>query len=117
MTTSWTVVEGAHGHGSEAYGALVKLCESYRYPIYAFIRKRCHDSEEAKDLCQAFFAELILEKRIFENAKRGDGRFRTYLLACVKNFLTGDYHRRHAQKRGGGVEHLSFDGLDELYEE
>lgn len=114
-TTNWTVVEGAHGGGEKAYSSLVKLCEAYRYPVYAFIRNRCGDPEEARDLCQAFFAELIVEKRVFENAKRGEGKFRTYLLACVKNFLTGDYHRKQAQKRGAGVEHLAFDDLEGLY--
>ena len=115
LTTAWTLIEGASGDGDRASSSLARLCETYRYPVYAFIRKRYSDREEASDLCQAFFADLILGKKVFKNAQREGGRFRSYLLACVKNFLAGDYQRNQALKRGGAIEHLSLDELEERF--
>ena len=87
--------------------ALEALCSAYWPPVYAFVRRRGHDQETAKDLTQAFFARL-LEKRDLKAARRDRGRFRSFLLACAKHFLTNEWDRGQAQKRGGGKPVLPF---------
>jgi RNA polymerase sigma-70 factor (ECF subfamily) len=77
------------------------LCQAYWPPVYAFIRRRGHDTEEARDLTQGFFA-LLLEKNYLTAADRQRGKFRSFLLTAVKHFLSNEHDRAHALKRGGG---------------
>jgi RNA polymerase sigma-70 factor (ECF subfamily) len=81
--------------------ALAMLCETYWRPVYAFLRSRGHDVDAARDLTQGFFADL-LERRGLEAARRERGRFRHFLLASVKNYLSHERERAQAHKRGGG---------------
>ena len=100
-TTHWSVVLAAQGPGSPyATEALERLCRTYWYPLYAYVRRRGHPVEEAQDLTQEFFARLI-EKHWLAEADRGKGRFRTFLLVALKRFLANEWDRQHAQKRGG----------------
>jgi RNA polymerase sigma-70 factor (ECF subfamily) len=99
-TTQWTLVLAAGGGSSAARHALARLCEIYWYPIYAYIRRRGADAEDARDLTQAFFASL-LERRSFDDLSQDRGRFRAYLLAAARHFLSNDAVRRRALKRGG----------------
>jgi RNA polymerase sigma-70 factor (ECF subfamily) len=92
----------------EAKQALGQLCESYWYPLYAFIRRSGHNSEDARDLTQEFFARL-LEKDFLADVDREKGKFRSFLLAACKHFLANERDRALAQKRGGGRTVLSFD--------
>lgn len=108
-TTQWSVVLAARdGTESEARQALESLCVSYWYPIYAFIRGRGHDPEEARDLTQEFFAEL-LERDIVRAADRAKGRFRSFLKACLSNFLSHRRERNRTKKRGGEAEIVPLD--------
>jgi RNA polymerase sigma-70 factor (ECF subfamily) len=101
-TTHWTVVCSAGAHDSlHARAALEKLCATYWYPVYAFVRRQGHSSHDAQDLTQEFFARL-LENNTFAVADRRRGRFRSFLLASLKNFLVKEWQRANAQKRGGG---------------
>ena len=88
--------------------ALETLCGAYWSPVYGFVRRQGNDPEAAKDLTQAFFARL-LEKDTVASASAGRGRFRSFLLGCVKNFLTNEWDYAHAQKRGGDGPVLSFE--------
>jgi RNA polymerase sigma-70 factor (ECF subfamily) len=109
LTTQWTQILGSGGSETDRpTEALVRLCESYRYPIYAFIRKRCGNVEEARDLTQGFFAFLI-EKKIYRSATPERGRFRTFLLAAVKNYLSNTARDANREKRGGDKTHLQID--------
>ena len=81
--------------------ALESLCEAYWYPLYAYVRRRVSDTNEAQDLTQAFFAEL-LEKNYVGSATPERGRFRAYLLTAMKHFLSKQWDKARAQKRGGG---------------
>ena len=111
LTTPWTLILGSNDTGKASERptrALIKLCENYRYPVYAFIRQRCGNADRARDLCQGFFAFLI-EKKIYRNASPERGKFRTFLLTSVKNYLTNEHRDANAQKRGGAAEHLSID--------
>jgi len=95
---------------SSARSALEELCRAYWYPLYAFVRARGHSEDEARDLTQSFFAR-ILETRGFSTADPDLGRFRSWLLGAMKNFLANEWHRGRAKKRGGGTTLLSWDAL------
>jgi RNA polymerase sigma-70 factor (ECF subfamily) len=117
-TTRWSLVLEAGESGSDrSERALAELCERYWYPLYAYVRRRGHDTDDARDLTQAFFAKL-LEKRDLRVADPRRGRFRTFLLASMKNFLAGEWRRESTLRRGGGVELLSldFDSAEARYE-
>jgi RNA polymerase sigma factor (sigma-70 family) len=101
-TTRWSLVLAAGGETSaESRRALETLCGLYWYPLYAYVRRRGHDAEDAQDLTQGFFARLI-EKHAVRAADRRRGKFRSYLLASLKHFLANEWDRLRAQKRGGG---------------
>jgi RNA polymerase sigma-70 factor (ECF subfamily) len=108
-TTHWSVVLSARdGDAPDAAKALENLCCNYWYPLYAFVRRQGYSPEDAQDHTQEFFARL-LEKEFVGSADPARGRFRTFLLACLKNFLLEQ--RRHASrlKRGGGQTIVSWD--------
>jgi RNA polymerase sigma-70 factor (ECF subfamily) len=107
--TRWSVVLLAgQSHSPESADALEKLCRAYWYPLYAFVRRQGQPEHEAQDLTQAFFSRL-LEKRAVRGADRSKGKFRSFLLASLKNFLANEWDRAQAQKRGGGQAHFSLD--------
>jgi RNA polymerase sigma factor (sigma-70 family) len=91
-----------------ARAALTKLCQTYWPPLYSFVRARGYSVHDAQDLTQNFFAFLI-EQKIYTRVDRKKGKFRSFLLACLRNFLADTYHREQALKRGGGHELLPLD--------
>jgi RNA polymerase sigma-70 factor (ECF subfamily) len=108
-TTSWTQVLAARdAPSSESRQALEGLCQAYWYPLYAFVRRQGHDAEEARDLTQAYFAQL-LEKGYLEDFDPSRGRFRVFLMASVKHFLSKEREKAQAWKRGGRAEVVSLD--------
>ena len=114
VTTSWTVVLHARDAGLDrAAAAWEQLCCAYWYPLYAYVRRQGHSPEDAQDLTQEFFARL-LQKNALEAVHRERGRFRWFLLSAIKRFLTNEWNRAHALKRGAGVTVLS---LDEVFAE
>ncbi|MEI6193113.1 MAG: sigma-70 family RNA polymerase sigma factor [Verrucomicrobiota bacterium] len=108
-TTHWTVVLAAgQRHTPQSNGALEELCRAYWFPLYAYVRRRGHNKEDAEDLVQAFFARFLAKNHLTGlNAERG--RFRAFLLASLKHFLANEWDKVQAQKRGGGVAPLSLD--------
>lgn len=108
-TTRWSVVLAAGQQSSpDSKRALESLCEVYWFPIYAYARRRVPDVNDAQDLTQAFFAEL-LEKNYVGSATRERGRFRAFLLTAFKHFLSKQKAKAQAQKRGGGRAPISLD--------
>jgi RNA polymerase sigma factor (sigma-70 family) len=108
-TTRWSLVLAAGRPNSpQASAALATLCETYWYPLYAYIRRRGHDADDAQDLTQAFFTRL-LEKNDLATADSERGKFRSFLLTSLKHFLSNEWDRGHAQKRGGGRTPVSID--------
>jgi RNA polymerase sigma factor (sigma-70 family) len=102
-TTRWSLVIAAGGDDSSAArAALATLCESYWYPLYAYVRRRGATPDDARDLTQGFLTSL-LERRDFANLRQEQGRFRAFLLASLQHFLANDAARRRTQKRGGGL--------------
>lgn len=109
-TTHWSVIlDASKTDCPTASQALEGLCRAYWYPLYAFVRRRGFIQVEAEDLTQAFFA-YILGKSALKTVSREKGKFRTFLLAALNNFLKNEYDKSQARKRGGGLLQ-SWDGL------
>jgi len=113
-TTHWSLVAAAQPDDvsqTRAREALEELCRAYWYPLYAFVRSRGYTADDAQDLTQAFFAQII-ETGGLASADRERGRFRSYLLGAMKHFLANEWHRGQTQKRGGQVRFIEWDSLD-----
>jgi len=107
-TTHWSVVaQSALTSVPEAENALAKLCETYWPPIYSFIRRRGYSPADAQDLTQSFFA-FFLRTKAYARVDRLQGRFRSFLLASVRNFLADNWDRNQAIRRGGGHQFISL---------
>ncbi|HKX60229.1 MAG TPA: sigma-70 family RNA polymerase sigma factor, partial [Verrucomicrobiae bacterium] len=108
-TTHWSVVVRAKdSQSSEAASAMERLCQTYWYPLYAFVRRKGHGHEDACDLTQAFFARF-LEKHYLRSVDAGLGKFRTFLLTSLGHFLADEWDKSQAQRRGGGQQIISLD--------
>jgi len=109
-TTHWSIVVAAQGESPEADKALERLCRTYWWPIYSFIRRQGTGSEEAKDLTQSFFA-LLFERRDLDAVRREKGRLRSFFFAALKNFLAKERRYAAAAKRGDGRPLIPLDEL------
>lgn len=108
-TTSWSMVAQAATQDSpESDSALADLCNAYWYPLYSFVRRKGYDRDEAEDLTQAFFME-VLEKKQLGVADQQRGKFRTFMLAAFDHFINKQWRSQQALKRGGGTSTVSFD--------
>jgi RNA polymerase sigma-70 factor (ECF subfamily) len=106
-TTQWSLVLRAGNGTDSATAALATLCERYWYPLYAYIRRKGATTHQAQDLTQEFFARL-LDKNAIASASPERGRFRAFLLTSLKNFLTNEWEKGQALKRGGGQPQVSL---------
>jgi RNA polymerase sigma factor (sigma-70 family) len=106
--THWSVVLAAGESQAApeiARAALAQLCRTYWAPLYGFVRRRGYSVHDAQDLTQDFFAFLI-ERKIYTRVDRQKGKFRSFLLASLKNFLADAYEREQTLKRGGARDFL-----------
>jgi DNA-directed RNA polymerase specialized sigma24 family protein len=113
-STHWSVVlaaGGAPGEGSTL--ALEQLCRAYWYPLYAYLRRQGHSRSDAEDLTQGFFA-FLLERQGFQGLHPDKGRFRSFLLAALKNFAANAWDKARAQKRGGLHQIIPLDEVGEV---
>lgn len=109
VTTRWTVVLAAADRSTpQAERALEEICQIYWFPLYAYIRRRGHSPEDAEDLTQEFFRQL-LEHHWIEDVDREKGRLRAFLITALKHFMAKEWRKASAQKRGGGQFNLSID--------
>lgn len=106
--TAWTVILRARDR--KELGALV---ERYWKPCYYYIRRKGHDVEDAKDLTQGFFGDFI-ERDALARVTKTKGKFRSFLLACLEHYLSNEYDRRKALKRGVKPLSLDFEGAEEM---
>jgi RNA polymerase sigma-70 factor (ECF subfamily) len=117
-TTHWSVVLAAREEDTPlAAEALETLCRAYWYPLYAFVRRQGRNPEDAQDLTHGFFAHL-LRKDFLSGVGPEKGRFRSFLLACLKHFLADEWEKARTAKRGGNcIEmRLDFAGAEERYQ-
>lgn len=110
-TTHWSVVLAARDQndGKPAREALAKLCSTYWYPLYAYVRRWGGAPHEAEDLTQEFFRQF-LERESLKCVQPTEGKFRSFLLSCLKHFLLNERKRAGAQRRGGGQPVVPLDG-------
>jgi RNA polymerase sigma-70 factor (ECF subfamily) len=108
-STSWTLIVAAAGPRPDASvrHALEKLCRAYWYPLYAYARRQAYPAEDAADLVQGYFAKL-LEKDYLQDARSERGRFRSFLIASFRHYLSNERDRERAVKRGGSGVRLSI---------
>jgi DNA-directed RNA polymerase specialized sigma24 family protein len=110
-TTHWSVVMLAgEGVSPQSSAALERLCRTYWYPLYSFIRRKGYREQDAEDLTQQFFTTL-LERRDFDRVAPHKGKFRTFLLTSLTHFLSNERDRAQAVKRGSGQALISLDEL------
>jgi RNA polymerase sigma factor (sigma-70 family) len=109
-TTHWSIVLEAQGESPAAQEALEKLCRTYWRPIFAFLRRQGLSSEQAEDITQGFFAQL-LERRKFSAIRKEKGRLRSFLLGALKYFLADEQRRAMAIKRGKGQRLIPLEDL------
>ena len=109
VTTHWSVVLSAgHNDTPRAAEALQRLCQTYWYPLYTYVRRRGHSPQDAQDLTQGFFA-CLLERQSLATADPEKGRFRSFMLGAMNYFLATEWAKMQTQKRGGGREIFSLD--------
>jgi len=110
--TNWGLIKAAQaGDTSKARSALAELCETYWYPLYAFIRRKGYATDQAQDLTQGFFL-VLLEHEFLKTIGREKGKFRSFLLASCRNYLVNEGDRQRARKRGQGRVVLNVDLTD-----
>lgn len=108
-TTHWSLVlHAGDGSAIQARNALEELCRQYWYPLYTYARRQGRAHHEAEDCTQDFLAQLIAREGL-ARVRPDRGRFRTFLLTALRNFLTNEWHRGHAAKRGGGLAPLPLE--------
>jgi RNA polymerase sigma factor (sigma-70 family) len=111
-TTHWSVILAAGASPSPgSQEALEKLCNTYWYPLYSYLRRRGYDAHQAQDCTQGFFA-AVLQKRALARVGPEHGKFRSFLLASLNHFVADERDKAAAQKRGGGRETISLDVED-----
>jgi DNA-directed RNA polymerase specialized sigma24 family protein len=111
-TTRWTLVLAAGSDDpSAARRAFSALCETYWYPLYAYVRRQGYDAEDARDLTQSFFVSL-LERNDVQMLRRERGRFRSFLLASHRHFFLNDLAHKRREKRAGGQAPLALHFAD-----
>jgi RNA polymerase sigma factor (sigma-70 family) len=98
--TDWSMIAAAAQTGSAtARDALVRLCSSYWFPLYAYLRRKGHSAHDAEDLLQQFFATRVLTKKVLVGVRPGAGRFRSWLLTCLSNMVSNELDRAEQRVR------------------
>lgn len=111
-TTHWSLIQAARWDDSDqASQALDRLCRTYWFPLYAYLRRRGYREHDAKDLTQGLFAQLLRRKSFSQLAPQ-NGKFRSFLLVAMNHYLADQHERENAQKRGGGEAVLPLDGVE-----
>lgn len=106
--TRWTLIQQVNDESpGDSRKALEELCQQYAQPVFAFVRQRIKSHEEAEDATQEFFAQLI-DGRLLQKADQERGRFRSFLLHAVRNFLADLHDHKNAVKRGGRIQHVAL---------
>lgn len=113
-TTRWSLVSQLRVGGADesaASVALSELCSRNWFPVYAFIRRTGMTATDAEDATQGFF-QHVLTHELLAKARRERGRFRSFLLGCLKHFLGNEWQKVQAQRRGGHLAAVHLDALE-----
>ncbi len=112
FTTRWTMVSEAGSVDSpDSAEALAQLCQAYWFPLYAYVRRTGESKEDAEDITQGFFLDL-LGRSDLADLDREKGKFRSFLLASLKHYISNERDRKRTKKRGGHIIHLPLDWED-----
>jgi DNA-directed RNA polymerase specialized sigma24 family protein len=117
MTTHWSLIEDAGCSDDDKNTALIELLlKKYWKPVYCYVRRRGHPNEEAKDLTQGFFHEVVLSRNLLGKADRTKGRFRSFLLTALNHYLINVHHKQAAKRHipKARLVGMSMDELSEL---
>jgi DNA-directed RNA polymerase specialized sigma24 family protein len=109
LTTHWSLVEHVQSEGDKGRVLIGLLLDRYWKPVYCYLRHKGHDNEEAKDLTQGFFHEVVLNRNLVQRADQTKGRFRTFLLHALDQYLLNEKRRQTTQKRSPKGKLISFD--------
>jgi RNA polymerase sigma-70 factor (ECF subfamily) len=99
LTTHWSLIEEIQSDEGRDSALIGLLLERYWKPVYYYLRRKGHENEDAKDLTQGFFHEVVLNRNLIQRANQTKGRFRTFLLHALEHYLIDEQHRREAKKR------------------
>lgn len=115
LTTHWSLIEGVGASDEDRARALINLLSSrYWKPVYCYLRRKGYGNEDAKDLTQGFFQEVVLGQELIEKADRTKGRFRTFLLTALDHYVINVHDAQTARKRMPRHGLASLDGTDPL---
>ena len=117
LTTHWSLIEDTGGSDGDKNGVLIELLlKKYWKPVYCYLRRHGHGNEEAKDLTQGFFQEVVLGRKLIDKADRTKGRFRSFLLTALNRYLINIHHeqstRRHIPR--AKISSMDMDDMSEL---
>jgi DNA-directed RNA polymerase specialized sigma24 family protein len=100
LTTHWSLIENIYGNDEDRNQALIGLLlNKYWKPVYCYLRRKGYDNEQAKDLTQGFFQEVVLGRDLIQKADPSKGRFRSFLLMALNRYIINVRHEETAQKR------------------
>ena len=112
-TTHWSLIENAGSSDCDKNRALIELLiKKYWKPVYCYLHRRGYQNEEAKDLAQGFFQEVVLGRKLIDQADRAKGRFRSFLLTALNHYLINMHHKEAAKKYIPRAKLLSMDIAD-----
>jgi len=99
LTTHWSLIEDSKSDADRSRALVGLLLDRYWKPVYFYLRRKGYDNEEAKDLTQGFFHEIVLNRGLIQRADQSQGRFRSFLLHALEHYLLDERHKQAAQKR------------------
>jgi hypothetical protein len=119
LTTHWSLIEDIHSQDDKNQSLIGALLELYWKPVYCYLRQKNYANEEAKDLTQGFFHEIVINRNLAQRADRAKGRFRSFLLHALNQYLINENKKQKAQKRHpqGRIISLDWENIPELPEE
>ncbi len=116
LTTHWSLVEGIRSSEDRDRALIGLLLEKYWRPVYCYLRRKGYPNEDAKDLTQGFFHEIVLNKNLVDRADQAKGRFRCFLLHALNQYVLNERDKQHAQKRRPKGGFVSLDALGAIAE-
>jgi RNA polymerase sigma-70 factor (ECF subfamily) len=113
LTTHWSLLEDSKCDDDRSRALIGLLLDRYWKPVYFYLRRKGHNNEEAKDLTQGFFHEIVLNRNLIQRADQSKGRFRSFLLHALERYLIDERHKQNAQKRIPKDKLISLDTVEE----